>query len=136
MAAATAPVMQTYEVGDINSLPMKASTKIWQGSACSILAAGTVAPLTATEKFAGFAIDTFDNSTGAASAKNALVKTYGMIELTVATLASSTQIGVSVYASDDSTFTLVSTSNTLIGKIHRVLPGAVKAIVTFNADLI
>jgi len=136
MAAASAPVQLTFEVGDINSLPMKANCKIYQGTAVSLLAAGTVNGLVAVEKFAGFAVDTFDNIGGAASAKNAVMKTSGMVELTVVGLASTTQIGVSVYASDDSTFTLTSASNTLIGKIHRVLPGAVKAIVTFNADLI
>jgi hypothetical protein len=136
MAAATAPVQLTYEIGDLNALPMKAASKIYQGTAVSMLAAGTVAPLTAAEKFVGFAVDTFDNTAGAASAKNAVVKTTGMVELTVVGLLSTTQAGVSVYASDDSTFTLTAAANSIMGKIHRVLPGAVKAIVTFNADLV
>lgn len=137
MATATAPVQRSYEIGDLNSHPIKASTKIYQGSAVGQAAAASVVrPLVATDKFLGFATDTFDNSAGADAAKNVLVKHEGMIELTVATLAATTPIGTSVYASDDNTFTLVSTGNSLIGKVHRVLPGATKAIVAFNADLV
>lgn len=134
--ALSAPVKRTFEIGDLNSLPMKANCKIFQGAAVSLLAAGTCNALVATEKFAGFAIDTFDNTGGAASAKDAVMKSNGMIELTVVGLAATTQIGVAVYASDDTTFTLTATSNTKIGVIHRVLPGATKAIVTFDADLL
>ncbi len=134
--ALSAAAQRTFEVGDLNSFGMKAASKIWQGAAVSMLAAGTVAPLTATEKFVGFAVDTFDNLAGLANAKNAVVKTWGFIELTVVGLLSTTQVGVSVYASDDNTFTLTSAGNSIIGKIHRVLPGATKAIVVFDADLI
>ena len=137
MATATSAIQRAYEIGDQNSHPIKASTKIYQGSAVGQAAASAVVrPLVATDKFLGFATDTFDNSTGADAAKQVVVKHEGMVELTVATLAAATPIGTSVYASDDATFTLVSASNSLIGKVHRVLPGATKAIVAFNADLV
>lgn len=137
MATASAPIQRAYEVGDLNSHNMKASTKIYQGSAVGVASGTSVArPLVATDKFVGFATDTFDNSTGADAAKTVLVKSEGMVVLTVVGLAATTAVGTSVYASDDATFTLTSTSNSLIGKIHRVESGAVKAVVSFNADLI
>ena len=137
MAAATKPVQRVYEIGDLNAFPMTATSKIYQGTAVGQAAAGTAArALVATDKFHGFAIDTYDNSAGAAGDVDVVVKTFGYVELTVVGLAATTPVGTSVYASDDSTFTLTSTSNSLIGKVHRVLPGAVKAIVCFDADVI
>ena len=135
--AASAAIQRSYEIGDINSLNMAASAKIYQGAAVGqVSTTDTYRALAAADKFAGFATDTFDNTGGAAGAKTVQVKTTGMVELTVAGLATTTALGASVYASADDTFTLTATSNSLIGKVHRIVAGATKAIVTFNADLI
>lgn len=135
--AATAPVQRTYEIGDLNSFGIKAASKIYQGSAVGMAAATAVArALVATDKFLGFATDTFDNTAGADGAKDVVVKTWGYIKLTIAGLAAATPVGTSVYASDDNTFTLTATSNSLVGKVHRVEAGATQAIVAFDADLV
>lgn len=137
MATASAPVQRTYEIGDLNSHPIKASTKIYQGSAVGQAAASAVVrPLVATDKFLGFATDTFDNSAGADAAKTVTVKHEGLIRLTVAGLATTTPIGTSVYASDDNTFTLTSAGNSLIGKVHRVENGGTIAVVAFSAPTV
>lgn len=135
--AATAAVQRAYEIGDLNSFGIKAASKIYQGTAVGMAAATSVArALVATDKFLGFATDTFDNSAGADGAKDVVVKTWGYVKLTIAGLTATTAVGTSVYASDDNTYTLTSTGNSLIGKVHRVEAGATQAIVAFDADLI
>lgn len=137
MTALAKDIQNTYEIGDINEFPLLASTKVYLGAAVGMAAAATGArPLVATDKFLGFAIDSVDNTGGAAGAKNVRVKTVGMIVATVVGLAATTAVGTSVYMSDDNTYTLTATSNTLVGKVHRVLTGGTKAVVRFDADLV
>jgi hypothetical protein len=134
--AASAAIQAVYEIGDINSLPMTAA-KIYQGTAVGqVSGTDTYRALVAADKFAGFALDTFDNTGKAAGATLVQVKSSGMIVLTVTGLATTTALGASVYASADNTFTLTSTSNSLVGKVHRVESGATKAVVSFDATLV
>lgn len=135
MAALTKDIQNTYEIGDINEFPVVSAGTIYLGSAVGQPSGvGTARALVATDKFVGFAIDSVVNP--ASGSKTVRVKTSGMIVATVATLASTTAPGTSVYMADDNTFTLVSTSNSLVGKVHRVLPGGTKAVVRFDADLV
>ena len=137
MTALTKDKRNTYEVGDTNEFPLASGAKVFLGSAVGMASGqSSVRALVATDKFLGFAIDSVDNTGGAAGALNVRVKTHGMIEATVAGLAATTAVGTSVYLSDDNTFTLTGTSNSLVGKVHRVLPGGTKAIVRFDADLV
>jgi hypothetical protein len=132
--ALTKNIQPTYELDDINEMALAASSTVYLGSAVGQVATTqTCRALVAADKFLGFAIDQYSDTLDTG---NARFKTKGMRELTVTGLASTTAIGTSVYASDDNTYTLTSTSNSLIGKVHRVLPGATKAIVRFDADLI
>lgn len=112
-------VPRTYEIGDIQSLPMVATDIIYEGSAVGDNGSGIARPLVALDPFLGFAVRQADNATGAASAVNVDVKVRGQIVLTVAGASSADDVGAAVYASDDATFTLTSTNNTAIGKVSR-----------------
>jgi hypothetical protein len=123
---------RAYEQGNRNEIPMIASDIIYEGAAVGIVAAsGLARPLVAGDAFAGFAEAKADNSSGAAAAKNVRVISNDLIELPIAGLAI-TNIGAAVYASDDNTFTLVSTSNTKIGKVRRFISSGV-GLVAFEA---
>ena len=51
------------------------------------------------------------------------VRTRGRVILSVTGVTAVTDEGSTVYASDDDTFTLTSTSNTAIGKVTRYISG-------------
>jgi hypothetical protein len=61
-----------------------------------------------------------------------LVKQRGEIVLSVTGVASADDVGQTVYASDDDTFTLTSTSNSSIGKVARWISGTT-CVVYFEA---
>lgn len=134
--AATKDIMFVREVGDINQFNMAAGAVIYKGTAVGFTGSNTARALVAADKFLGFAEDGRDNTGGAAGDKTVRVISKGMVILTVATLAATTAPGTSVYASDDNTYTLVSTGNSLVGKVHRVEAGATKAVVAFDASLV
>lgn len=133
MATLTKDAPRTYVTGDRNALPMAANTTIYEGAAVGVVAAsGQVRPLVAGDRFAGFAECKHDNSKGAAGDVNVRVKKTGCVALTVAGVAA-TSVGAKVYASDDATFTLTATSNSLIGTVTRFVGNGV-AEVGFDAD--
>lgn len=132
MTTLAANTPRAYEGGNRNEIPMIASDIIYEGAAVGIVtASGHARPLVAADAFAGFAEAKADNSAGAAAAINVRVVTNGLIELPIGSLAI-TNIGAAVYASDDNTFTLTSTSNTKIGKVHRFVSSGV-GVVAFQA---
>lgn len=108
-----------YEIGDFNELPMIASDIIYEGAAVGDNGSGLARPLVAGDPLLGFAQRQADNSAGAASAINVLVRQRGEIVLTVTGVASADDVGATVYASDDDTFTLTASTNTAIGKVAR-----------------
>lgn len=119
MTALAANTPRTYELGQRNSLPVKASTKIYEGAAVGIDAStGGARGLTAGDIFVGFAKGPADNSSGALGAVRVEVQDVGKIRLAVGS-AAITDIGKPVFASDDATFTLTPTSNSYIGTITR-----------------
>ena len=121
MTTLAADKVRTYELGTLNDLPMVATDIIYEGAAVGIVAAsGLARPLVAGDAFAGFADFIADNSAGAASAINVRVRRRGAVVLPIGSLAA-TNVGAAVYASDDDTFTLTSTSNTKIGKVVRFI---------------
>lgn len=119
MTTLAANKSRAYEIGDINALPMVGTDIIYEGSAVGDNGSGLARPLVAADPFLGFAVRTADNSAGAASAMRVEVKERGKIELAVTGAASADDVGVAVYASDDDTFTLTSSSNSAIGKVAR-----------------
>jgi hypothetical protein len=121
-----------YETGDYNDLPVIASDIIYEGAAVGENAAGYFRPLVAGDNFAGFAVRKADNSAGAAGAIKVKVQQKGRIQLAVTGVTAVTDEGSTVYASDDNTFTLSSTSNSAIGKIIRWISSTL-CIVAFEA---
>jgi hypothetical protein len=121
-----------YELGEFNELPVIAADIIYEGAAVGDNGSGLARPLVALDPFMGFAQRKADNSAGAASAIRVQLRTRGLIELPVTGAASAADVGEAVYASDDDTFTLTSTNNTPIGKVHRWVSGTT-CVVYFEA---
>jgi hypothetical protein len=115
-----------------NDLPVVAADIIYEGAAVGDNGSGLARPLVAGDPFYGFAHRQCDNSGGAASAKLVRVRQRGMVEIPVVGATSAADIGDTVYASDDDTFTKTVGSNTPIGKIARWVSGTT-CIVAFEA---
>lgn len=107
----------------LNHLPVIAADIIYEGAAVGDNASGYARPLAAADPFLGFANKQVDNSGGAAGALNVEVRQQGIAQLTVVGAEDTDDVGEAVYASDDGTFTLTSTSNTVIGKVVRHVSG-------------
>jgi len=122
---------RAYEEGEFNDLPAIVTDIIYEGSAVG-LSSGYARPLVAGDAFQGFAVKKCDNSAGAAGDKNVRVRKVGEIEIDVTGVTGVTDVGSTVYASDDDTFTLASTSNSSIGKIVRYVSGTT-VVVHFEA---
>ena len=128
--ALTKNIQPIYEIGEVNEAPLTASAKVFLGAALGYTGNNTVRPLVAGDKFAGFAIDAYDQTLGVV---NARFKEEGYIRLAVTGVAVNTAIGTAVYASDDGTFTLTASTNSYIGSVYRVEASGI-AVVEFDAD--
>jgi hypothetical protein len=134
MTTLAADKPREFFLGDMAEYPVIASDVIYEGAAVGENASGYARPLVAQDPFLGFAQRTVDNSAGAAGAKTVVVKRRGVIKLPISGLAITANDRPKVYASDDDTFTLVSTSNTLIGTVMQWIETGY-AYVEFNADM-
>lgn len=123
---------RAYEQGDIEEYPVIAADIIYEGAAVGENASGFARPLVAADKFLGFAIEKVDNTGGAAGDKRVRVRTKGKAQLPIGSLAITANDRPLVYASDDNTFTLTSTSNSLIGSVSRFVATGI-GIVEFDA---
>jgi hypothetical protein len=106
-----------------NDLPVIAADIIYEGAAVGENTSGYMRPLEAGDPFQGFAVRKVDNAAGAAGAVNVRLRQRGIVRLAVAgvnTIANGND-GTAVYASDDDTFTLTSTSNSRIGNVYRFI---------------
>ena len=135
MTTLAANVQRDFQVGDRESYPVIASDIIYEGAAVGENAAGYARPLVAADPFLGFAITKVDNSDGAAGAARVEVKTRGKVKLAISAIAITANDRVAVYASDDNTFTLTDTSNSLIGYVSRWISTGY-AVVEFDAALV
>ena len=136
MATLAADTARKYSLGEIEEYPVIATDIIFEGSAVGENASGYSRPLVAADPFQGFAEAQVDNSAGAAGALNVRVKTRGRIEIAVVGASAVTANDrPAVYASDDDTFTLTATSNSLIGYVSRWISGTT-CIVEFDAGLV
>lgn len=133
MTTLAADKARPYELGTIQQYPVVAADIIYEGAAVGENGSGYARPLVALDPFLGFAESKVDNSAGAAGALDVRVRMKGQVQLAV---AGATAITANdrplVYASDDDTFTLTSTSNTCIGRVSRWISSGV-AIVEFDA---
>jgi hypothetical protein len=127
---------RAYQIGEREDYPVIATDIIYEGAAVGENASGYARPLAAGDPFLGFAIARADNSAGAAGAINVEVKTRGRVELPV---TGATGVGDAnhrplVYASDDDTFTLTASTNSVIGRVSRWVSAAV-CVVEFDSAL-
>lgn len=135
MATLTADTPRAYEIGDRDEYPVIAADIIYEGAAVGENANGYARPLVAGDVFLGFCEKQVDNSTGAAGAKTVRVKTKGKLEAVISALAITANDRPAVYMSDDNTFTLTATSNSMIGYVSRWVSTGV-GIVEFDAALV
>ena len=107
--------------------------KIFRGAAIGDNGSGLARPLQAGDPFEGFALVDTDNSNGSAGSIRVHHKRKGRVELPITGVSAQTDHGTAVFAVDDDTFTLSSTSNSLIGVIVEYVSGTT-AVVYFDAD--
>jgi len=126
---------RAYELGEIEAYPVIATDIIYEGAAVGENASGYARPLAAGDAFLGFAESQADNATGTAGATNVRVRTRGKVQLAVAgATAVTANDRPLVYASDDNTFTLTASTNSIVGRVSRWVSSGV-CIVEFNAAL-
>jgi len=123
---------RTFEVGDINDLPVIAADIIYQGAAVGENGAGYARPLVGGDRFLGFATSTLDNSSGAAGARTVRLACEGAIVLSISGLVI-TDVGLPVYATDDATFSLSPVGGSFIGRVKRFVSSGV-GVVWFDVD--
>jgi hypothetical protein len=131
--AANAP--RDYEDGIVNEHPMLAADIIYEGAAVGDNGSGYARPLVAADPFLGFSETKYDNSAGAAGAVTCRVRENGLIKLSVTGVTALTDRESNVYASDDNTFTLTKSTNTLVGRVYRWISGT-NCIVEFDVNKI
>jgi hypothetical protein len=102
-----------------NDVPAIATDIIYEGAAVGeSVSTGTARPLVGGDTFLGFAVRQCDNSAGAAAAKKVRLLTTGQVYLPITGVDNINDVGDTVYAIDDDTFTLTSsTGHTAIGKL-------------------
>lgn len=135
MATLAADTLRDFQLGDVEEYPVIATDIIYEGAAVGENGSGYSRPLAAADVFQGFALEQCDNSTGSAGDKRVKVRTRGRVVLAIASLAITANDRPAVYASDDATFTLTATSNSLIGYVSRWVSTGV-AVVEFDAALV
>ena len=130
MTGLTNDANRSYELGDINQLPVKGGSVIYEGAAVGSNSSGYAKSIANGDKFSGFADEKIDNSSGGDGAKTIRLRKRGSVLLDISgvTLA---DINKSVYATDDNTFTLSATSAVYIGQISRIDSSGV-AVVEFD----
>jgi hypothetical protein len=118
MAALTASRdVPHYPDQELREYAVEAAKKIYRGGFLGFSADGHAQPLIAIDnKFAGIAYEEVDNLAGADAAKKVRAYTMGDFQHALAG-ATKANIRAAVYATDDGTLTLTSTSNTYVGFI-------------------
>ncbi|MEQ9330271.1 cytoplasmic protein [Thalassobaculum sp.] len=132
MTTLAANQAREYQLGDEGRHPVVAADIIYEGAAVGKNSA-VARPLQAGDVFLGFAQEKADNSAGAAGAVKVHTLKRGRIKLAVTGVTGAGDVGSAVYASDDATFTLSSTGNSLIGVIAEHV-SSTTAIVAFDVD--
>ena len=122
---------RSYELGSIGEYPVIASDIIYEGAAVGLVeSTGYARPLTAADRFVGFAEQQADNSAGAAGAKTVRVIQSGKAQLAVAG-AVITDVGMPVYATDDNAFSFNPVGGAFIGRVASFVSSGV-AVVEFG----
>lgn len=123
MATLAADKKRAFEVvpdKEFGEIPIIASDIVYEGAAVGeSSSSGTGRPLVGGDTFLGFAARRCDNASGSASAKNIHVYQRGSVQLAVTGVSSTADVGATVYATDDDTFTLTASGASAIGKVLR-----------------
>lgn len=122
-----------YE-GDATSYPVVATDIIYKGAAVGENGSGFARPLVAGDPFLGFALETGNNSAGAAGAINVPLLSKGDYRLPISGLTILSNDLAAVFASDDDTFTLTRGGNSPIGYVLQFLETGF-GVVRFDAIL-
>lgn len=129
MTQLSAALARTYLQGDLDDLPVKASSAIYEGSAIGFTA-GYHRQLASGDEFCGFSLQDVPSQTSDGDAY-VRVRTRGRVVLTITSVAV-TDIGKPVYASDGNAFTLTPGTDAHIGRVTGVY-GTNLAVVAFDA---
>ena len=113
MTQLTEATARIYVQGDIDDLPVKATSAIFEGSAVGFVS-GYHRQLAATDEFAGFAMQDVASQTLDGDA-NVKVRKSGRVVVTVTSVAV-TDIGKALFATDGNTFTLTQGSAAHVGR--------------------
>lgn len=132
MTTLAVDVPRSYALGDLDEYPVIAADIIYEGAAVGENGSGYARPLVALDPFLGFCMEQVDNAVGSAGDKRVRVLRRGSVTLAISGLAITANDQAPVYASDDNTFTLTSTSNTKIGWVRRWISTGL-AVVEFDA---
>lgn len=133
MTTLAANTPRAYELGERNHYPVIASDIIYEGAAVGIVpGTGHARPLTAADRFGGFAVAKADNSAGAAAAILVEVVESGDVQLSVSG-AVITDVGQPVYATDDNVFVFSPVGGVFVGFVKRFVSSGV-VVVEFDAD--
>ncbi|MFO1417245.1 MAG: family 16 glycosylhydrolase [Methylotetracoccus sp.] len=118
---------RTFESGQWDSCQAAAGVLIHKGAAIGKNADGFGRPLQAGDQFLGFAQGRVDNRTGGDGAKDVVLRGNGSVHLMLPA-ATRADVGQSVYAVDDDTFSLQREGNSFVGRIRRWLGGSMVAV--------
>ena len=128
MTTLAADSIREQALGDIGEYPVIASDIIYQGAAVGLVdATGHARPLTAVDRFVGFAISRADNSAGTAAAISVRVSQSGDVVLPV-TGALITDVGQAVYAQDDNAFSFNPVAGIFVGFVTRYVSAGVVVV--------
>lgn len=117
MAALTADYNPLDKEGILVAYPVGAGARIYKGALVSVRSDGYAYPArsgTATDQFVGVAIESVDNTGGAAGAKSVRVQKQGTFVYN-GTGFTQASVGQAFYAADDNTLTTTATNNQLVG---------------------
>jgi len=113
---------RTLVTGDMNSIPIIEDDIVYEGAMVGLVAAsGYGRPLVAGDIFMGHAVVKVDNTGGANGDKNIRLRSGRYRMVCTLTGVAITDVGAPVYASDDDTLTLTSTSNSFVGRVSRYI---------------
>jgi hypothetical protein len=125
MAALTKDVILPRNEGDYADFPVAAATKIFEGALVGIDASGfAINLLAAEEQFVGVAHALVDN-TGAAGDLFVKVRRDAQIRQVALAGAVQADVGKTLYATDNATFTLTPATASPIGRVHAFISAGV-----------
>jgi len=134
--ALSASVKRRHEVdgpgSKLDSRPAVGGDIFYEGAFLGDNGSGFVRPLTAGDPFAGMNVELLDTAGLSDGDTDARIMTVGHVQLSITNVVDEDDVGETVLAADDGTFTLVVGLNTPIGVITRHVSGAL-AIVKIEA---